>query len=256
MPRPILILTMIFAAILGMCVFSFLNVVAFRLPRGQSFVHGASHCPSCGRRLSPWELIPIFGFLILRGHCRTCGAKIPCRDTLMELLGGIAAVCCAWMLSDIGQMLSVFCFFSILALVAMIDADTMTIPNGCCLLILLLAFISVFTMPQISWLSRLIGSICVSLPMLLLAMVIPGAFGGGDIKLMAASGLFLGWKITLLSSGFAVIIGGLWCIIALARHRIRRKDFIPFGPFLCIGMAVALLWGEPLLTWYFHLFGL
>ena len=98
-------------------------------------------------------------------------------------------------------------------------------------------------MPGISLLARLAGALCVSVPMLVLAVLIPGAFGGGDIKLMAACGLFLGWKITLVSTALAILFGGIYGCYLLAAKKADRKAHFAFGPFLCIGMAIGLLYG-------------
>ena len=129
----------------------------------------------------------------------------------------------------------------------------MEIEDGCQIAMVILAAISIFTMPETSLLARLAGALCVSLPMLVLSIVIPGAFGGGDIKLMAACGLFLGWKITLVSAALAILFGGIYGCYLLAVHKADRKAHFPFGPFLCTGMAIGLLYGIRLIDWYLSL---
>ena len=152
-----------------------------------------------------------------------------------------------------GTALTVFAFFCILTVVAFLDIETMEIEDGCQIAMVILAAISIFTMPETSLLARLAGALCVSLPMLVLAIVIPGAFGGGDIKLMAACGLFLGWKITLVSAALAILFGGIYGCYLLAAQKADRKAYFPFGPFLCIGMAIGLLYGIRLIDWYLSL---
>lgn len=238
----------------GSCIFSFLNVIVFRVPKKMSFVKGFSMCPSCGHRLGVLDLIPVWSYLFLRGKCRYCGEKIGARDTWIEVFGGAAAVYCVWRYvyenGNIGMALLVFAFIGMMSVVTFLDIDTMEIENGCHLAVLVLAVFSVFIMPEVSIVSRLIGAVCVSVPMLVMTLVIPGAFGGGDIKLMAACGLFLGWKLTLVSAALAILGGGIWGIYLMASKKKSRKEHFAFGPFLCLGMVLGLLWGEEILNWY------
>ena len=237
----------------GTCVFSFLNVDIYRVPRQMSFVKGFSMCPSCGQRLKPKDLVPVFSYLFLRGRCRYCKASIGCRDTLIEVLGGLLALLSVYKYENYGTALTVYAFFGILTVAAFLDIDTMEIADGCHIAMVILAVISIFTMPGTSLPARLAGALCVSLPMLVLAVVIPGAFGGGDIKLMAACGLFLGWKITLVSAALAIVFGGVYGCYLLAAKKADRKAHFAFGPFLCIGMAIGLLYGIQLINWYLSL---
>ena len=233
----------------GTCIFSFLNVIIYRVPRQMSFVKGFSICPSCGKRLGPKDLVPVFSYLFLKGRCRYCKASIGIRDTLIEVLGGLLALLCVYKYENYGTALTVFAFFSILTVVAFLDIDTMEIEDGCQIAAVIVAAISIVTMPGISLLARLAGALCVSLPMLVLAVVIPGAFGGGDIKLMAACGLFL----TLVSAALAILFGGIYGCYLLAAKKADRKAHFAFGPFLCIGMAIGLLYGIRLIDWYLSL---
>lgn len=264
----LMILQLIIGALVffaGTCIFSFLNVIIYRVPRKMSFVKGFSMCPECGRRLGAKDLVPVFSYLFLKGKCRYCGAHIGIRDTLIEVFGGLAALFCChtyliegsgklWFgnlkFDNLGVALTVFGFYCVLTVVAFLDIDTMEIEDGCHLAVLVLTVAAVFTMPDVSIPARLIGAVCVSLPMLLLTLAVPGAFGGGDIKLMAACGLFLGWKLTLVSAVLAVLTGGIYGIWLLAAKKMDRKAHFAFGPFLCIGMAVAVPYGMQLLDWY------
>lgn len=243
----------ILVIIAGTCIFSFLNVIIYRVPRQMSFVKYFSICPSCGERLEPKDLVPVFSYLFLNGKYRYCKASIGIRDTLIEVLGGLLALLCVYKYENYGTALTVFAFFCILTVVAFLDIETMEIEDGCQIAMVILAVISIFTMPETSLLARLAGALCVSLPMLVLAIVIPGAFGGGDIKLMAACGLFLGWKITLVSAALAILFGGIYGCYLLAAQKADRKAYFPFGPFLCIGMAIGLLYGIRLIDWYLSL---
>ncbi|MDO5136759.1 MAG: prepilin peptidase [Eubacteriales bacterium] len=240
----------------GSCIFSFLNVVVYRVPKKISFLTGRSMCPACGHPLTFFDMIPVAGWFLLRGKCRYCGAGVSFRYPLVEALGGGAALLCLRDGFTIQAALE-FGFFCILTVTALVDLDTMEIPNGFVMGAALLGLLAIILDGGSATLfERLVGMVCVSLPMLALAMIIPGAFGGGDIKLMAACGLFLGWKVTLLSFFFAVLGGGAYGIWLLLTKKKKGGDHFAFGPFLCVGMLVGRVWGMSILAWYLGLFGL
>ncbi|MDD3253181.1 MAG: prepilin peptidase [Lachnospiraceae bacterium] len=247
---------MAFIWLLGACIFSFLNVVIYRVPRKISFVRGFSHCPDCGHQLSGLDMIPVFSWLALRGHCRYCKCSVSPRYTWVELFGGCMALLCVFKIGYNLAALTVFAFLGMLTVVAFVDIDTMEIPDGFVLAILIIGVVSIVTMPGISLAERLIGVFAVSLPLLLITLAVPGAFGGGDIKLMGACGLLLGWKLSLVSLFLAVLTGGLYGIYLLAAKKKGRKEHFAFGPFLCAGMCLALFWGTSLTRWYLGLCGL
>lgn len=147
---------------------------------------------------------------------------------------------------NIAALLLAALFVAVLLLAALSDIRTATIPNRYSAIIFFLSLASVFVISDIPVFSRCIGAICISVPMLLLACFYTGAFGGGDIKLMAACGAFLGWKGVTLSMGIAVLTGGAVCVILLLTGKKGRKEQIAFGPFLCAGLIVALLFGNRL----------
>lgn len=225
--------------LLGAALFSFMNVVAWRLPRGMDPLKGRSVCPQCGHKLGAPDLVPVFSWLFLRGRCRHCGAHIPARYLLVELLGGVLALGCTWRYGAAYALpgglfgmswaaLLALAVCGILLSVSLIDAETQTIPDRL----------------------NLALALCVSVPMFLLCLVIDGAFGGGDIKLMAAAGLFLGWQNTLLAMFFGIVFGGIYGIYLLAAKKAGKKDHFAFGPFLCAGIVIAMLFGGPVLEWY------
>lgn len=239
----------------GASIFSFLNVVIYRLPRKISFVKGRSHCPSCGAELKWYDMVPVLNWFYLRGKCRVCKAPISFRYPAVEGLGGALALLCFWKCGASAQALTAFAFLGVLAVVTFVDADTMEIPNGLVLAAALTAAAAWLFGEAPVWQERLIGAVCVSVPMLLLTLAIPGAFGGGDIKLMCAAGLFLGWKLSLAAVFLAIVGGGLYGIFLLAARKKGKKEHFAFGPFLCAGMAVALFWGDSLIGWYLGLCG-
>ena len=240
----------------GACIFSFLCVVADRMPRKESIVKGRSHCTACGHVLTPAELIPCVSYLCLRGRCRACGAGIPVREFLCDTVGGAAFVLCAvhygfgvtGLISLEGAV--VFCYLGILLVVALIDWDTQIIYNRFHIIIAILAAAQIFLVPEHGIGDRLLGALIVSVPMLVLALIVPGAFGGGDIKLMAASGLFLGMDAIVCAMFFGLLSGGGYAAFMLATKRLKKSDQFAFGPFLAFGLAVAALWGDQIAAWY------
>lgn len=243
----------------GACIFSFLNVIAYRLPRGESAASGRSHCPGCGKKLTARELIPCVSYLIQRGRCRGCGMRISCRYMFMEILGGLGFVCCGLAFGQgAGGVLSLegwtaFAYLGILAVMALIDWDTRIIYDRFHIGILLLGIAALRLFPEHGLADRMIGAVAVSLPMLVLACLIEGAFGGGDIKLMAVSGFLLGWRAILAAMFFALVSGGVYCIWMMAGKKLSRKDRFAFGPFLAAGLAAALFWGDKIAAWYLSL---
>ena len=134
---------------------------------------------------------------------------------------------------------------------ALQDMRDMKISDRCHVLILILSVVSMFAGTEPELVSRLIGALCISFPMLVITLIYPKAFGGGDIKLMAVCGLFMGWKLIIVSFVTAVIFAGVFVLYLLLIKRANRKANFAFGPFLCLGMIAAMIWGEKLINWYF-----
>ena len=144
-------------------------------------------------------------------------------------------------------------FFIILLAVSYQDIKRMEIKDGCHAAIVLLAVAAILLDKNPGILSRLLGVLCVSAPMLALTLLIPGAFGGGDIKLVAAAGLFLGWENTVIAAVLAVFAGGVYALYLVLIQKADREQRFPFGPFLCVGMAAAVLWGNEIREFWMNL---
>lgn len=246
----------LFLFVFGSVIGSFLGVVVDRVPQGISVAKGRSFCPHCGETLRPRDLVPLVSWLALRGRCRFCGAPISRRCPALEAAGGALALVCAGALGLTAQAAVAFGALCVLLCIALIDADTMEIPNGLVLALAGLALLSLFAAPAVGVGSRLLGAAAVSLPLLLITRLIPESFGGGDVKLMAAAGFLLGWRAVLVAAFLALVAGGLYGVWLLATRRAGRKSHFAFGPFLAGGIGVALLWGEALIGGYLALFGL
>lgn len=243
---------------LGASVFSFLNAAACRLPRGES-MGGRSHCEECGRKLAPWELIPCVSYLALGQKCRGCGKNIAAGNFWMEVFGGLLFLFCgvywgfgAWGLLSLQGLLA-FLYVGILTVIAIIDWKTKIIYDRFQLAIALLGLCALFVFPEHSIKERMFGFLAVAVPMLLLAFLVEGAFGGGDIKLMAVSGFLMGGKAIVAAMLLGLVCGGVYCGVMLWKKKLGRKDTFAFGPFLALGLGIAFFWGDALADWYLAL---
>ena len=226
--------------VFGSIVFGFLNVVIYRLPRGENFITGRSKCASCGHELSFVDMAPILSRAALGGKCRYCGERIFARCALIDALGGAAAVGCAVLFGLSIYTVLAFAMCGILVCVGSIDYDTMEIPDVLNIAAAVVGVLSMLLTDHAVWYDHLLGMFVISVPMLIIAVVIPGAFGGGDIKLMAGCGLFLGWVNAVFAFAAGVVIGGVWALVLIVRGKKGRKDKIAFGPSLCLGVAFAI----------------
>lgn len=168
-----------------------------------------------------------------------CSAKTSIRPIVIGLMGGILAVAVVVYYHLSFAAITMFLLYAILTMIAFIDWDTQEIPPQLNALILALGVLSIWTIGGVSILERIIGMFCISLPLYLIILIIPDAFGGGDIKMMFAAGFFLGWKATLVSFFIGVITGGIYGVYMLAARKKGRKEHFAFGPFLSVGIAVS-----------------
>lgn len=252
--RPALVFCIILAAMLGAVCGSFLNCAAWRIVRGEPFVKGHSHCATCGHPLGPAELIPVVSWLIQRGRCKWCSEKISARYPMTELCFSLVTVLCLLRFDLTVLCLRNFLFLGCLFLLTLTDLEAMIIPDGChaaAVLIWLAALPFTFT----GWgdvLRSLLAALVFGGGLLALSLVMDrvmgrDTMGGGDIKLFAVVGLYLGFVGTL----FALLLS---CFIGLAlQAALRRREAggaFPFGPSIALSAAAMLLYGAPLVAWY------
>ncbi len=244
-----------FAGVLGAIAGSFLNVVTYRLPRHESLIMPASHCPRCDTPVKPYDNIPILSFLLLRGHCRSCGAGISVRYPLVEAL--TAALCVGAVLthsSAAGIALSV-ALILIMVPAALIDLEYRIIPNRITALGAVLALAIGLALDPAGEPERLIAAAAAGGFLLVAALAYPGGMGMGDVKLAGVMGLFLGRAVApalLVALLAGVFVGAL--VIARKGAREGRKTAVPFGPFLALGAVVAVYVGTPLVDLYVNHF--
>ena len=244
----------ILLALLGACAASFINAASLRQVAGESFIKGRSRCPHCGKDLAWYELIPVVSWLLVKGKCRKCHKRISPRYLLVELFGAtISAVVFIRFGLSFMTPLSIGVIYILLA-ITLIDQSTMEIPNGLIIALVPLAAAAFFVQTEITITERLIGIFVLSLPMFILAFAIGGAFGGGDIKLMAACGFLLGWQGTVLAFFLGVVTAGAVAISMIFRKKVKKGAQMPFGPHLCFGITASLLFGQELISWYMGFF--
>jgi leader peptidase (prepilin peptidase)/N-methyltransferase len=244
-----------FAGVLGAIVGSFLNVVSYRLPRHESLISPASHCPKCATPVKPYDNIPILSWLLLRGHCRSCAAPISPRYPLVEAL--TAALCVGAVLahtSASGIALSVALILLVVP-AALIDVEHRIIPNTITALGAVLALVIGLALDPSGEPERLIAGAGAGGLLLLAALAYPGGMGMGDVKLAAVMGLFLGRAVApaILVALLAGVLVGV-AIIAEKGAQAGRKTAVPFGPFLALGALVAVFAGQPLIDLYVNHF--
>lgn len=246
----IILYIMIF--LIGISIGSFLNVCIYRIPNKEDIVFERSHCMSCGNVLKWYELIPLFSFLVQGGKCRNCKTKLSVQYPLIELLNGLIYV---WIFMAKGfQPESIlFCICaSVLIVISVIDWRTYEIPFGCNIVIGILGIVRVI-LDLAHWYDYVIGFFAVSGLFLIIYWITKGrGIGGGDIKLMAAAGLLLGWQNILLALMIGSIAGS---VIHLTLMKVQGKDrVLAFGPYLAFGIFTAMLYGNEIITWYLGMF--
>ena len=254
---------------LGAAVGSFINVVVYRLPVGQSLIHPASHCPRCGHTLTAYDNVPILAWLWLSGRCRYCRGVIASRYPLTELACGLLFLVSFWGSGWTWWTPAHWVLLSFLLALALIDLDTLTLPDSLTQPGLVAGLVTQGLIPGLqgealtSVLTAMVGGIFGAVLGLWLYEVISllaslalgqAALGGGDAKLAAMLGAWLGWQGLLLSSFLACGLGALLGGGAIALGWLQRRQPMPFGPFLAIGAALTVGWGEELIHVYQSLF--
>jgi leader peptidase (prepilin peptidase)/N-methyltransferase len=242
------------SGLLGLAVGSFLNVCIYRLPLEQSLAFPASHCTSCNRRLSWFENVPVLAWLLLRGRCRTCHARISVVYPLVELFAGTMFAWAAWQYGPGWLLVSRLLFGCMLIVLFFIDLRHRILPNVITVGGTIAGFILSVVAPP-GWTSSLLGLVIGGLIPLLLAEAyfrlrkIEG-LGMGDVKMLALIGAFLGWKLVLLTLALASLLGSVVGVGLIVARRGNMKLALPFGTFLAIAAMFAAAVGDAVVAWY------
>lgn len=240
--------------IFGITIGSFLNVCIYRIPLHESIVTAPSHCMSCGEKLKWFDMVPVFSWLVLGGRCRSCKTKISAQYPIIEGVNGILYVVIC-VVNGLNYMSLVYCLMaSALLVLSVIDWRTYEIPFGINVFLFVLG-IAGTVLDSSNWIEHLIGAVCVSGILGILYLLSNGsAIGGGDIKLMFACGLILGWKLILLAFVLGCIVGS---VVHVIRIRVQGAGrVLAMGPYLSVGILLAALWGNQWISWYLSLLGM
>jgi len=250
------IVSFIFGAVVG----SFLNVCICRMPKNESVVSPPSHCPRCDYQIRWYDNIPMFSYMLLRGKCRGCGTHISLQYPVVELLNGLLALALFLKYGPTLSFLALFLFCSALVVITFIDLEHQIIPDEISLSGIIIGFVFSFFLPWQTWLNSLLGILLGGGSLLLVAygyqwLTGKEGMGGGDIKLLAMMGAFLGWKSVLFIIFASSLIGSVVGITIMLVQKKDSKLAIPFGPYLAFGAVLYIFFGPQLIHWYLNLGG-
>lgn len=239
----------------GLLIGSFLNVVISRVPEGRSLIHPGSACPGCGAAIAWHDNIPILSFLALRGRCRACAAPIPWRYPVVEAVTGALFAAASLAFGPTLQGVVAAALLAALVAITVIDLQHQIIPDVISLPGIVAGVAANLATGRVPWVDSVLGAALGAA--IFIVIILAGswwagqqAMGGGDMKLAALLGAFLGWKVLLFSIFLSTVGGGILSAILMTVGARGRKDPIPFGPFLAAGGAVGLFWGERMVQWY------
>jgi len=247
-----------FSFLFGLIFGSFLNVCIYRIPIRKSIIFPPSTCPNCGHRIKFYDNIPVLSYILLLGKCRYCHKRIPIHYPVVELLTGFLSMA-LFIRYGLGyQYILSFLFIVSLVLISFIDLHHQIIPDILSIPGIFVGLAVSFILGHITWVDSLIGAVGGGGLLYLIALVFKkvtgkDGMGGGDIKLLAMIGAWMGWQalpfIVLLSSVSGIVIGGGALLMAGKGYRVR----IPFGPFLSLGAIIYFFFGLQLIHWYYRL---
>lgn len=243
----------IVAFLFGSTIGSFANVCIHRLPWKQSLAFPPSHCPFCQELLRPWHNIPLLSYLALRGRCAFCNIVIPVRYPMIECLCGLLYIMLynAFGLSLHSVILALL--VTALVIVSFIDLDHKIIPDAITLTGIPLGILTSLVISPVSVWESVLGVILGGGLFFFIAVISSGGMGGGDIKLMATLGAFIGWQSILITIFLASCLGSMVGLALILIKKKNRKDVVPFGPFIALGALITIFYEQNLLSWYLHI---
>ena len=253
-----------FAAVLGLLIGSFLNVVIYRVPAGESVVSPRSRCPRCGTELAARDNIPVLSWVFLRGRCRTCAEPISSRYPLVEAGCGVLFALMTWRFLDSPLAIPAYLYLAAVGLaLAMIDIDTKRLPDALTLPSYPVAA-ALLLIPAIgyhewsSFVRAVLGAAALGGFYFVVLVIYPKGMGWGDVRLAGVLGAYLGWLSWghVAAGGFlGFALGGVLGGLLMLLGRAGRKTAIPFGPFMILGTIIAVLWGQGIVDWYAGILG-
>lgn len=244
-----IILFFLFGAVFG----SFFNVVGIRLPKDESFTNDRSYCPNCKKVLHWFELIPIISFVVQRGKCRNCKQRISPIYPLVESLTGLLFAFSYIKIGFSWELVIALLLVSMLMIILVSDIRYMIIQNKILLFFLPFFIIMRLIKPLDPWWSPIAGAAAATLLLALIIIVSRGGMGAGDMKLFGVLGIVLGLQNVFLAFFLACLIGAVVGMLLIGLNIIKRKQPIPFGPYIVVAALIAYFYGNELIDWYFQL---
>lgn len=244
----------IFLFVIGMTFGSFFNVVGLRVPKNIPFTTDRSYCPNCHTQLKWYELIPVFSYLLLFGKCRTCKNRISPLYPIIELITGLLFAYSYFVIGFEVELFAALIFMSLLMIIFVSDMRYMLIPNKILLFFLPFVILARIISPLTPWYDAIIGGVVGFGLIAIIILLSNGGMGAGDMKLFGIIGMILGWQNTLLTFFFAALFGAIIGGILLIFKMIKRKQPIPFGPYIVIGAIISYFYGKDIISLYLTLF--
>jgi len=230
--------------ILGFIIGIFLNVCITRIPKGESVLNSTFYCKECGLQLKLRDLIPVFNWLALKVKCKYCEADISIQNTLVELLTAALFGLVYFSVGPSPEIFPTMFLVSLLIVVSFIDYRYFLIPNKVIIVGFVLGFLSHLVFPTITWQNIVLGFLAGGGVLWLLAILSKGGLGGGDIKLAALIGFYLGWRKVLIALFLGALTGSVVGLVLIISKKITSKDPLPFGPFLSFGVFLNILFSR------------
>ncbi|PWW19649.1 type 4 prepilin peptidase 1 [Cytobacillus oceanisediminis] len=249
-----MLLIYLYLFVLGAVLGSFYNVVGLRVPLKKSIVAPRSHCPVCLRNLTAGDLVPIFSYIWLKGKCRRCGTSISPVYPLIELATGLLFVFTFYQIGFNPELIVALTFISLLVIIFVSDIVYMIIPDKVLLFFLPILMLERIVVPLSPWWDSTLGAFAGFLLLFAIAVISKGGMGGGDIKLYFLIGIVLGFKLTMLSFFLATLAGAVYGFGGMLLGKYKKRQPVPFGPFIAAGAILAYFYGEEIIDWYFTSF--
>ena len=263
--------------VLGLCMGSFLNCLAWRMTHGESILHGRSHCTSCGHELAARDLIPVVSWLLSRGKCRYCGERVSWRYPAVELMCAVVYVSILLTYGLTVQTIELIAFASVLIVLSLTDLDSYIIPNKTIIAAIVIRLVYIVAMgvfgrgdALVALRDSLLSGIAVAVPVYLLSLVMDRvlgreSLGGGDIKLLFVAGMYFGWMQSLFLIMVACVLGIVLGMLAQRHAKAsaqtegaetaqKGRRLIPFGPAIALACWICMLVGEQVVSGYLRLF--
>lgn len=237
----------------GLLFGSFFNVVGLRVPVNQSIVAPRSACPKCGHTLKWYELIPVLSYIFQRGKCSQCKTAISPIYPIVELITGLLFILAPFKLGWSSELFVAWTLISLLMIILVSDLAYMIIPDKVLVVFSIILIVEKIIIPHTTWVFSISGAAVGFFLLLFLAVISKGGMGGGDIKLFAVIGFVLGPKLVLLAFFLASLFGAVIGIIGMLLKHFKKREPIPFGPYIVLGTLVAYFYGSNLIHFYFQL---